>query len=122
MEGFTAFRKMPARLPAGARGTIFPGLSRPALLAQVDPGRLGLRVRDQALHALVAALPGLLVAAERLRHVAVVEAVHPDHARFEIAHGLQSDVEVAGPDRGGEAIDGIVGDAERFLDAVDLDG
>src|ERR1700733_13331713 len=97
-------------------------LSERGRLAEIDPGRLRLRIGNQTLHALVAALSGLLVAAERLSHVAVIETVHPDDAGLEIAHRLVCDGQIPGPDRGSEAVDRVVRDLQALRHAVDLDG
>src|SRR5260221_9225510 len=82
----------------------FDSRLRPCISAQVDPGRLRLRVGDQALDALVPALARLLVAAERLRHVAVVKTIHPDDpglhtrdAKVRLAAATSRSISATGP-------------------------
>src|SRR3546814_21059810 len=51
--------------------------------SDLDPDGLQLGVLLHRVQRLVAPEAGLLVAAERRRHVAGIEAVHPHHARSE---------------------------------------
>src|SRR5262245_12630596 len=84
---------------------------------QAEPGRLRLRVAQEAVETLVARLAGLLVAAERLRHVALIERVDPDHAGFDLTHEAERDVDVARPHAGRETVDRVVRDRDRLVDA-----
>ncbi len=61
---------------------------------------------------------GLFVAAEGLRHVAVAEAVDPHHAGFERADATVGLLEVAGPNRRGQAVDRVVGQPYILLIGV----
>src|SRR5262249_3107570 len=88
-------------------------------LAEVDPDRLGLGVVGHRLQALVAAEARLLVAAPGLGHVTLVEAIDPDHARLAVAAGADRGMQVPRPDAGGEAVDRIVGDLDRLVDAAE---
>ena len=70
---------------------------------------------------LVAAVARLLEAAERRGHVAHVVLVDPHAAG---AQGLADQVgagQVAGPDAGSQAVDGVVGDGHGFFGAVETD-
>src|SRR5213592_3242936 len=88
--------------------------------SQVYPDRFGLCMSQQRLEALVAALTRLLVATPWLRHVAMIPAVDPHHAGFEPSGQAVGVVEVARPDAGGQAIDGVVGQRHRLVDGLEL--
>lgn len=47
---------------------------------QRSPNRLGVRIRQQTHYVLVTRVARLFVAAKGLGHVAVIKAVHPQHA------------------------------------------
>ena len=64
----------------------------------MNPDRLGLGVQQHALEAFVAPVARLLVTAPRQSHVAMVEAVDPNHARLDIPRRPVGGVEIAGPD------------------------
>src|SRR5579885_1398757 len=100
-----------------------PGLpAGPSSGADVDPGRLELGVFVERVNRLVAPEAGLLEAAEGRGDMAVVEAVDPDDAGAQGLGGLERLGDVAGPDRGGEAIDRIVPDPHRLLRRLEGDG
>src|SRR5690606_12593426 len=109
----------------GRRPTRLPAPSRPRgvwLGAEVDPGRLQLRVLIHGVQRLVPAEAGLLVAAEGRGDVAGVEAVDPDDAGPQRAGRPVRLGDVAGPHRGGQAVDGVVADPDRLVDVLHADG
>ena len=75
-------------------------------LAQMYPDRLGLGVGQHRLEALVPAEAGLLVAAPRLGHVAMIEAVHPDDARLARGGGTSAPDGTSGEADQGRCEDG----------------
>src|SRR5262245_45959463 len=72
---------------------------------QMDPHRFRLRVVAERLQAFVAAGARLLVAAPGLGHVAMIEAIDPNHTRLEIAARADGGIQVLGPDAGGQTVD-----------------
>src|SRR5512137_645959 len=92
-------------------------ISRP----QVDPRSLDLRVAQQSLEALVAALAGLLVAEERHGGVAMVPAVDVQRAGLEFTDGVMRRAQVARPHRCLQPVDRVVGDAQGVVESVNLD-
>ena len=61
----------------------------------------------------------LLEAAERHRDVTAVPAVDPDEAGADLARGAMGERDVLGPKTGGEAVVGVVGDADRVIRLVE---
>src|SRR5208282_4527046 len=96
--------------------------ARAAASVQPDPGGLELGVLRERMDRLVAPEARLLEAAEGGRHVALVEAVHPDHAGAQRLSGAVCGVDVARPHRGREAVDGVVADAHGLLRVLEGDG
>ena len=84
-------------------------------LVQTEPRRFGLHVTREAFERLVAGVARLLVAAKRLGHIAIAKAIDPDHAGFQRLDHAVGAADVAGPDAGGQAIGGIVCQADRFI-------
>src|ERR1700679_3197028 len=78
--------------------------------SEPDGDGLGLRVMLHHFLAHLAAPAGLLVAAERSSGVAVIMGVDAPRAGADLARHHVSRLQVPGPDAGGEAIFGVVGE------------
>src|SRR5258708_11798119 len=83
--------------------------------AELDPGRLDLGELVEGVQRLVAADARLLVAAERRGDVAAVVGVDPHRAGTQALGEFEGLVDVRGEDRRSQAIDRVVGDAQRLL-------
>ena len=82
---------------------------------QLDPSGLEFGVLVEGVQRLVAALAGLLEAAEGRVDGGVVVAVYLDGA------GAVAVAKVVGPDRCAESIVGIVGDCQGLVETIDAD-
>src|SRR5687767_13410105 len=89
--------------------------------AELDPGRLHLGELVEGMERLVATDARLLVAAEWRGDVATVVGVDPDRAGAQALGELEGLVDVGREDRRGEAVDRVVGHAERLLGIPDRD-
>src|SRR3954452_23173631 len=98
-----------------------PARARPAGDASPAPGsrgvpyRLPVGVFVDRVQRLVATVARLLEPAEWHRHVAPVEAVHPNHAGADRLSRALRLSNVVRPYPGGEAVNGIVGDGQRLV-------
>src|ERR1043165_894396 len=90
-------------------------LAEPAdgLAREVNPDALDLRVHLKGVLAHLAPVARLLVAAEGRGRVHHVEGVDPDDAGLDLACEAVCARDVARPDAGGEAVDALVGLADR---------
>src|SRR5215210_4547116 len=86
-------------------------LVKPAdgLAGKIDPHALDLRVEVEGVAAHLAAVAGLLVAAEGRGGVEHVVGVNPDHAGLDLPGEAVGARDVARPDAGREAVDRLVG-------------
>src|SRR5437867_12387808 len=82
--------------------------------AKLDPGRLHLGELVEGVERLVAADARLLITAERRGDVATVVGVDPHRAGAQALGELEGLVDIGREDRRGEAVDRIVGHAERL--------
>ncbi len=73
------------------------------------------QIGQQAFAPALAAEARLAVAAETGGGVEDVGAVHPDHARLDLRGHIKREVDVFRPDRGGEAVAGVVGQFHRLV-------
>src|ERR1700730_6364687 len=89
--------------------------SRCSRSAELNPGRLDLGELVEGVQRLVAADARLLITAERRGDVAAVVGVDPHRAGAQALGELEGLVDVRGEDRRSEAIDRVVGDAQRLL-------
>ena len=78
----------------------------------LEPRRL--QIFQQAFPAALAAESALAVAAETAGSVEQVRAVHPDDPSFQLRGNMQCHVDVLAPNAGRQAIDGVVGQLNRF--------
>src|SRR5262249_44649252 len=92
-----------------------------AFSAQVDPDALRLGVEVEPGHAGLPSEAGSLGAAVRGSGVVEVVGVDPDRAGLEHAGRAVRFLHVARPDRGAQAIEGIVGLLERLVEIVEGD-
>ena len=76
-----------------------------------DPDRLRLRELIERFATFVPSISRLLKPAPRRRRIAMVEAVYPDNARFDITRKRMGATHVARPDGGGEPERACAGDA-----------
>src|SRR5690606_13754414 len=74
----------------------------------------GLEVCGEAVAATLAAVAGLLVAAEGARGVEAVEGVRPDDARAQLVGNGEDAAALLAPDAGGEAVGRVVGLRDRL--------
>src|ERR1700724_2629343 len=74
----------------------------------------GLEVFEQSFTAALAAKSALAITAKPARSIEEIPAVHPDHAGFELCGDVQRNVDALAPDAGRQAVDGIVGELDRF--------
>src|SRR6478735_7663421 len=77
--------------------------------------RSDIQVRLQPVAAALAAVAGLLVAAERRRGVEPVERVGPDDAGLELVGHPEDARALVGPDTRGQAVRRVVGLGDRLL-------
>ena len=76
--------------------------------------RRRLQVFQQASLAAFAPVSALAVATEATRRVEQIRAVHPHDASFQLCRNVQRHVDVLAPNARRQAIDGIVGQLNRF--------
>lgn len=89
----------------------------PAGLRIIDPDGLQLGVLVMGPDGLVTPTkPGLFVAIERRRGIAFAEAVHRHHTRTNLPRQAQRISQAAGITRSRQAVDGVVGPFDRFID------
>src|SRR5688572_4280372 len=89
------------------------------VLSQVQTDVLGVGEESHGLHAALASQAGRAHAAERRAQVALQPGIDPDHAGAQLRGEAMGAVEVAGPDRGGQAVVAVVGERQRLLVAVE---
>src|SRR4029077_19543726 len=88
--------------------------------AEIEPGRLELRVTVERVEALVAPEAGLLVATERHRDVGGVEGVDVDDAGTDPTRQAMGSIDVARPQPGGQAVRRVVGDGQALVLVVEV--
>src|SRR3546814_16357321 len=102
---------VPTRLRQGRNDA---ELARPSVAELPAGDRLDLKEVLEAPLAALAAVAGLLVAAERTAG-GTAGAVHLHHARAQLPRHPLRPLGIAGPDIGREAVAGVVGDPDRLL-------
>src|SRR5207237_8873120 len=90
------------------------------LSGQVAVRGLPFGVQLQGVFPEFSAVAAHLVAAEGSRGVKDVVAVDPDRARAKAVRQAMRLADVACPDRGSQAIEGLIASAEDFLDILEL--
>ena len=106
-----------ATLPSRRPAMVLSSLSQPVVADDEDVLLLGERVRG--VRAELAAEPGLLVAAERRPVAHRRVRVHAEVAGLDAARDPQRPADVAGEDRAGQAVLGVVGQRDRLLLVVE---
>jgi len=91
-------------------GDLDGGLSRGRQRAQP----LRRQIFEHAFAATFAAVTRLAIAAETAGSVELVGTVDPDDARFDLRGEVERDVDVLAPHTGGETVDSVVGELDRF--------
>src|SRR5688500_2465207 len=85
---------------------------------EVDPYALDLGVQIERVLPQLTAEAGLFVTTERRCGVARMIRIHPHRAGFQVAREAMGRLDVARPHPRGEAVDGLVGELDRFFVAV----
>lgn len=78
----------------------------------LEPGRF--EILEKAFAAAFAAVAAFAIAAETTRRVEKIRTVDPGDAGFELRSDVKRDVDAFGPDAGGEAVGGVVGELDSF--------
>src|SRR5687767_1164042 len=105
MKSLYVFRTRSRELGSAREGRFWPRVAASGLwLVSSD-----IEVRLQAVAAALAAVTGLLVAAERRGRVELVERVGPDHAGPELVRDREDPRALLGPDAGGQPVRRVVG-------------
>src|SRR5262245_6155692 len=109
------FASAPPCLPIGVRTASTIHASRINPSAQINPNALDLRVQIESRGAQLAAVTGLLVAAERRCCIERMIRVHPDCAGFQLLRHAMCTLHVVRPDTGGEPEHRVVGKGDGLV-------
>src|SRR6185503_20847161 len=100
---------------------IVPSVPVDWLFRHIDVDLFDVEIFLDAPLAELAAASALLVAAPRRFDVGRLHMIHPDDAGAQLLDGAHGPEDIPRPDRGGQAIEGVVRDAQRIRLVVERD-